>query len=254
MKKIFLLIVGFIIISLFSQCKISIDEEGIIHINGIKLEHKREIHLEEHFSGNLIIFKTGSGDIDISGSKQDIVSLDIIIYEKESSDASVYLEKGMLKTKSNGGYPVYISSIKGTIPDNISVDFSTGSGDMIVSNLHNSERIILDAGSGNVHIKECEDIKCLNIDTGSGDISITNLRNLNELIVDCGSGDSKIYSTEIKNADFDTGSGDIRIIYSKIGFINADTGSGDIIFEKSTYDSGQFNTGSGEVIIKGDEL
>jgi DUF4097 and DUF4098 domain-containing protein YvlB len=222
----------------------------MIRINNVKLEHKREIHLEEELTANKITIDIGSGDINISGGKTQTAALDIIIYEKEPGDAEVYIENGKLKTRSKGDYPVYISRVTGTIPEDIAVDFDTGSGDISLKNMHSSERIILEAGSGDVSLSNCQAIDKIFIDTGSGDAFIDSLDNINDLAIDTGSGDIKIQNSETERVKFDTGSGDVKILSSKFEEVKADTGSGDIIFDNSSYTRGRFNTGSGEVIIR----
>lgn len=233
---------------LFTQCQIEIQGDGMIRVNNVRLEHKREIHLEEETTSNELIIDIGSGNIAVSGAKTNIATLDIIIYEKEPGDAEVYIENGKLKTRSKGDYPVYISHVSGTIPEDITVDFETGSGDISLKNMRSSARIDLDTGSGDISLYNCHEASNVTIDTGSGDVFIESLIAIDQLIVDTGSGDVKVRDSEVESAKFDTGSGDVRILSSRIEEITADTGSGDIILDNSSYTRGRFDTGSGEVI------
>lgn len=248
--------IGFVIIGcalcliLFTQCRIEIEGDGMIRVNNVRLEHKREIHLEEEFTSDKMAIDIGSGDIDLSGSKTRMAALDIIIYEKEPGDAEVYIENGKLKARSKGDYPVYISHVSGTIPEDVAIEFDTGSGDISLKNMRSSKIITLDTGSGDVFLSNCQEIDEITIETGSGDVFIESLSAIEHLICDTGNGDIKIRDSESEEVRFDTGSGDVRVLSSKFEEVNADTGSGDIIFDNSSYTSGRFDTGSGEVIIR----
>ena len=238
-----------IILSGCDCCDISIKTgKGKVIVNGVHLKHKRTIHLEEEYDLSSIKLEVGSGEIDLSGHKQKNISLDIVIYEKEPNDASVYLKDNLLKTKSIGHHPVYIDSIGGYLPENISLILSGGSGDIYVKNFHSSPKISLSTGSGDNEITNCTNIGSIIADMGSGDIVLDEMENLKHLSTDSGSGDVFVKNSTITDADFETGSGDIEIKNTQFESINAETGSGDVILKNSAYQNGTFDTGSGDVI------
>ncbi|MDP8241675.1 MAG: DUF4097 family beta strand repeat-containing protein [Candidatus Celaenobacter antarcticus] len=246
---VLILSVIIIILSGCDVCDINIKTgKGKVIINGVYLKHKRTIHLEEKYDLSSIKLKVGSGDIDVSGHNQNNISLDVVIYEKEPDDVSVYLKDNLLKTKSVGHHPVYIDSIGGYLPENISLQLSAGSGDIYVINFNSSPKISVSTGSGNNEITNCTNIGNIIADMGSGDIVLDGMENLKHLSTDSGSGDVYVNNSTITDADFETGSGDIKIRNTQFESINADTGSGDVILKNSTYQNGTFDTGSGDVI------
>jgi len=238
-----------IILSGCDGCDINIKTgSGKVIVSGVHLKHKRKIHLEEEYDLSSIKLEVGSGEIDVSGHKKNSISMDVVIYEKEPNDASVYLKDNLLKTKSIGHHPVYIDSIGGYLPENISLSLSAGSGDIYVKNFHSSPKISLSTGSGDNKITNCTNIGSIIADMGSGDIVLEDMENLKHLSTNSGSGDVYVNNSTITDADFETGSGDIEIKNTQLKSINADTGSGDIILKNSTYQNGTFDTVSGNVI------
>lgn len=221
--------------------------KGKVIVNGVRLKHKRTIHLEEEYELPSIKLNVGSGVIDVSGNKQKNISLDVVIYEKEPNDASVYLKDNLLKTESIEHHPVYIDSIGGCLPGNISLDLSAGSGDIYVKNFNFSPKISVSTGSGDNEIVNCTNIESIIAGMGSGDIVLDGMENLKHLNTDSGSGDVYVNNSTITDAYFETGSGDIEIKNTQFESIDADTGSGDVILKNSTYQNGTFDTGSGDV-------
>ncbi len=238
-----------VILSGCDGCDINIKTgKGKVIVNGVQLKHKRTVHLEEECNLSSIKLEVGSGEIDVSGHKKNRISMEVVIYEKEPNDASVYLKDNLLKTKSIGHYPVYIDSIGGYLPENISLNLSAGSGDIYVKNFHSSPKISLSTGSGDNEITNCTNIGNIIADMGSGDFVLEDMENLKRLSTNSGSGDVYVKNSTITDADFETGSGDIEIINTQFESIDADTGSGDVILKNSTYQNGTFDTGSGDVI------
>lgn len=183
--------------------------KGKVIVNGVQLKHRRTIHIEEEFDLSSIKLKVGSGEIDVSGHKQNTLSLDVVIYEKEPEDANVYLKDNLLKTKSIGHHPVYIDSIGGYLPENISLQLSAGSGNIYVKNFNSSPKISVSTGSGDHEIVNCINIENIIADMGSGDIVLEDMENLKYLRTDSGSGDVYVNNSTIEDANFKTGSGDV---------------------------------------------
>lgn len=237
-----------LILSGCDGCDINIKTgKGKVIVNGVHLKYKRTIHLEEEFNPSSIKLKVGSGEIDVSGYNKNSISLDVVIYEKEPNDANVYIKDNLLKTKSIGSHPMYIDSIGGYLPENISLSLSAGSGDIYVKNFNSSPNISVSTGSGNNEITNCTNIENIIAEMGSGDFVLEDMENLKRLSTNSGSGDVYVNNSTITDADFETGSGDIEIKNTQFESIDADTGSGDVILKNSTYKNGTFDTGSGDV-------
>jgi len=250
-QKTNIITTGILLIILFtcSSCnvQISVDEDNVT-VNGVKLSYKRTIHLEQVYDTQSATIKLGSGDMDLTGQKENKISLDIVIFEKEPNDADVSFVESEIATESKGNYPVYISSIKGYMPESISLKLSTGSGDITLHCFHNSSEISVTAGSGDITINGCTNIQNIDDQTGSGDILFKDLTKIMNVTSNSGSGDVSVKGSVISSAYIETGSGDIEISKTHIKKIITQTGSGDIILSNSTYDEISFDTGSGDVI------
>ena len=250
----FLLGIVFFILLGCTGCnvQISVDEENVT-VNSVKLPHKRTIHLEQVYDTQSATIKLGSGDMDLTGQKENKISLDIVIFEKEPNDADVSFVESEIATESKGNYPVYISSIKGYMPESISLKLSTGSGDITLHCFHNSSEISVTAGSGDITINGCTNIQNIDDQTGSGDILFKDLTKIMNVTSNSGSGDVWVKNSTIIDAQLETGSGDVEIRNTEFESIEAETGSGDIILNNSTYKDGSFDTGSGDVIQRDTE-
>lgn len=129
-----------------------------------------------------------------------------------------------------------------TVPDGVSIDFTTGSGDLIASGVN----INLDANSGSGDLEFSSLKGELDANTGSGNIEVANFNG--NAKVNTGSGDMTITDTD-GDLDLNCGSGDIRLSQAK-GYFSINTGSGDINADKVTVSSSsRFNTGSGRAKV-----
>jgi hypothetical protein len=179
---------------------------------------------------------------------------------KKSSDASVKVE---LVSTYDGGYEprveqegerlVIKENFSGnnhhgssnwtlTVPDGITVGFTTGSGDLSVSGMS----IDLDAttGSGELIFENLKgDITST---TGSGNVELLNFAG--EIKINTGSGDMRVEKSS-GDISLNCGSGDIRLLDNKASF-DVNTGSGRILASNLTLaGSSRFNTGSGDAEV-----
>lgn len=135
------------------------------------------------------------------------------------------------------------SSWELTIPDNMEVRFSSGSGNFEANNI--AVKISGNTGSGNYKWKSIKGDSRIN--TGSGDISIEDFNG--EIDLNTGSGDVEIVKAE-GNVHANSGSGKINLAGVK-GKISANVGSGDIMGKELVLTGrGMFNSGSGDVNIR----
>jgi hypothetical protein len=135
------------------------------------------------------------------------------------------------------------SSWELTIPDNMEVRFSSGSGNFEANNM--AVKISGNTGSGNYRWKSIKGDSRIN--TGSGDISIEDFQG--EIDLNTGSGDVDIVKSE-GDVHANSGSGKINLAGVK-GKISANVGSGNIVGKELVLTGrGMFNSGSGDVNIK----
>jgi hypothetical protein len=125
-----------------------------------------------------------------------------------------------------------------SVPDGVSINFSTGSGDLVASGVN----IKLDANTGSGDLEFSSMKGELDANTGSGNVEVADFNG--NAKVNTGSGDMEIRDTD-GELDLNCGSGDIRVSSAK-GLFDINTGSGNIAADKLTINSSsRFNTGSG---------
>lgn len=129
-----------------------------------------------------------------------------------------------------------------TLPDNLEIKFSTGSGNLVASNL--TAEIDINTGSGDIELQEMKgEVKA---NTGSGDIDGKGLSG--ELKMNTGSGDIAV-SNSSGEVNLNCGSGDIRIDNIKASF-RVNSGSGTVRSNRVTLTgSSSFNSGSGDAEV-----
>jgi len=128
------------------------------------------------------------------------------------------------------------------IPDGMSLDMNTGSGNIEVLNVEAD--ILASSGSGRVEVEGIKGYSRLT--TGSGSISAEDMEG--ELKVNTGSGAIRVRDIN-GDSDLNTGSGSIRV-NNATGGMQYNTGSGSIdAINVSITDHSRFNTGSGSIDV-----
>ncbi|MEP1096964.1 MAG: DUF4097 family beta strand repeat-containing protein [Cyclobacteriaceae bacterium] len=196
---------------------------GIVSVSGQERITKKFTGIDE------IEISVSSGDAIFKKSSNNEVSVELvhtfnIEYVPSFRQSGSKLD---IDDKEAGGrYNSYSGSATWTfyIPDNINVEFETGSGDAEIAGLS----------------LEFE------MSSGSGDFDITNSKG--EIEIKTGSGDIDVRNVE-GDLEFSTGSGDIEL-GDVVASIKASTGSGSVdaddieISERSS-----FSSGSGDVAV-----
>jgi len=207
---------------------------------------QEEKTVEKSFSGiKSIDLSTASGDCIIKKGSGDAVQV-VVTYTYDDDDYTPKMDKSgsrlKLEEKFHANNTRGSSKWELTVPDGLSIEFNSGSGDLSLSDLKGE--IDFSTGSGDAHIENFDgELKC---NSGSGDFELKNIKG--EAKVNSGSGDHHISDSELY-AKANTGSGDIEVNDSKGGY-KLNTGSGDVEAGRITLsEEGNFNTGSGDVEI-----
>ena len=128
------------------------------------------------------------------------------------------------------------------VPDGLSLDMNTGSGNIEVMNLEAD--VDLNSGSGNIDL---EDLKgYARATSGSGNINASEIEG--SLKANTGSGEVRVEDIN-GDSDLNSGSGNIRV-ENATGGMKYNTGSGNIrAMNAAITDHSRFNTGSGNVEV-----
>jgi DUF4097 and DUF4098 domain-containing protein YvlB len=188
-------------------------------------------------SGNCKLIKGNTSEVQVSVSYNYSPSDYQPIMEQDGS--TLELKEDFARKGSYSGN----SSWELTVPDNLDIHFSSGSGDFEANNM--IVKISGNTGSGNYRWKSVQGDSRIN--TGSGDISIEDFHG--DIDLNTGSGDIAITKSE-GDVHANTGSGKINLVGVK-GKLSANVGSGNINgTELVLTGKGMFNSGSGDVSIK----
>jgi hypothetical protein len=197
-----------------------------------------------------IDLSTASGDCQIvkGGSNVEVTlvhSYDDDVFEAifEQDGNTLSLEEKFERSSSSHGS----SKWKIVVPDNIEINFNTGSGDFSAKSL--AIEVKSNSGSGDIKLDDVSgDVK---VNTGSGDIDVDTFDG--ELVVNAGSGDVELGDSK-GTFKINLGSGDIEA--NKLtGKFSMNVGSGDIhASDLSLTAASGFNSGSGDtkVVLKSD--
>ena len=219
---------------------------GIVGLIALIGSAQGQTSLERTFEGiEEIKFSISSGDISFEKSKDNSVYLsmrrDESGYEpkiEKVGDRLIIKDENRSGRWSNRGGSYWTFSV----PDNLELDFNTGSGDLEMEGL--TAEFKANTGSGSYRFDNVNGEFKLN--TGSGDFEVNEAKG--EFRVNTGSGDVDIRNCEIA-IDANTGSGEIGakslVLAGPSGF---NSGSGDVEIElaKALDHDISLNSGSGD--------
>lgn len=199
--------------------------------------------IEKTFTGiESIRLTTASGNGSIKKGNSDEVKVTLVYTydeddytpEFEQRGSTLYIEEEFRRSRYTRGYAEWTLEI----PDGLSLDFKTGSGNIEIEGL--AIEIQANSGSGNIDIIDV--VGRTRTNTGSGNIEFDNI----DGTVDANTGSGSIRLRNIMgDTDLNTGSGNIRGGQIE-GSVSLNTGSGNIqIAEAKITGRSSMNTGSG---------
>ncbi len=213
-----------------------------VMIMGVGLIYAQKF--EETFTGiNEIQLTTGSADCHVVKSTGNSVT--ITLEHNLGSDYEPIVENrnGKLVIRDNDKRPRGEMNWTLTIPDNIEMKYTAGSGDILIENLKIDLTSI--SGSGDIELKNVSG--SLTSTTGSGDIELDNFNG--EFKANTGSGD--VHGEDVKGTiKVNCGSGTIAFTNIEAEMMG-NVGSGNIrITDFTLAGRSSFNSGSGDVSVK----
>ncbi|MBA4144863.1 MAG: hypothetical protein C0523_03795 [Cytophaga sp.] len=205
-----------------------------------------QTNLNKSFSGiKKIKMSTASGDCKISKNSGSAVTVNL----KHTYEAGRYTplieQQGELLTikeefqsGNNNGQSTWTL----TVPDEVEIALTSGSGDIDVADLKSD--LTITTGSGNLDFRNIKGK--LKGTTGSGDVAFDHFDGT--LSANTGSGNMKLANSK-GEVSLSCGSGDLSLTDSQVA-IKANTGSGNIEGRNITFNGkSSFNTGSGDAEI-----
>jgi DUF4097 and DUF4098 domain-containing protein YvlB len=232
MRPMTLFLILILLLSI-QACVISCDgiSEENMTVDGSKLEHTGEILLDESFANDHLKVSGGIAGIELGGVAETQARIRVKYREFEPSDAIITLSEGQIKTDSKSGKPVLITSISGTIPNNLN--------------------LFIESGTGSVKVSDMQQIALLDVDSGTGKVDLQNIQS-KAIILDTGTGSVNLDQCVAVSAEINTGTGSISLRDSYIESAEVDTGTGSIYLNDSTIVKHDFNSGTGKIHQEGE--
>ncbi len=191
-------------------------------------------------SGDIIIRKASGNEITVE--LEHTFNFD---YDPEFRESGSKLDISDNRTKTR--YNSYSGSATWTltIPDNLSVEFDTGSGDAEISDL--SIEFEMNSGSGDFGLRNAKGE--IEVKTGSGDIDIVGAEG--ELELTTGSGDIELEEV-VAEIDATTGSGNVdaeSVELSERSSFSSGSGDVEVVLAKSPDFDISVSSGSGDASL-----
>lgn len=176
-------------------------------INGVRLKYVNEIDIKQIYKHSRLELSYGSGSTNLQGVEDNAIDISVQYHEYSPGDASIYIEDGVIMTKSISGKPVSISKVLGKVPQSTNLRIDAGTGDIVVSDMGSCDYLSVNAGTGNIEISRTN-INKLSLSSGTGSITLNHVNgDLGE--ISTGTGNIIINSSSISRKDFSVGTGRI---------------------------------------------
>lgn len=206
-----------------------------------------QTEVNKSFSGvKRIRMSTASGDCRLQKSTDGAVKVDLTYTYNSGYEPRIEQEgdRLVIKEEFHGNHHNGRASWSLSVPDGITISFTTGSGNLDVTGVS----IDLDATTGSGDLIFTNVKGEVRSTTGSGNVEFTNFSG--DLQANTGSGNMRVDNSS-GDISLNCGSGNLRLADNKAAF-SANTGSGSIVARNLTVQGhSKFNTGSGnaEVIL-----
>ena len=210
MKRVFIgiiVIANLLCFGLWSCSVESFTEDNSTIINGVRLKYINEVNIQQVYEHSHFEVSYGAGSTNLQGAEESIIDISVQYYEYSPGDASIYIEDGVIKTKSSSGKPVSIFKVLGKVPQSTNLRIDAGTGDIVVSDLGSCDKISVKAGTGNIKLSRTY-VNKLSLSSGTGSITLDHINgDFGE--VSTGTGNIIINNSSISSKDFSVGTGKI---------------------------------------------
>jgi len=214
-------------------CQVSCNgiSEGNTLVEGYRLNYVGEIELNEAYSHDSLELSGGIAGIELNGVAEQHARVLVKYKEYEPSDAIISFSEGKIKTESKSGKPVLLTSVSGTIPNNLKLNVESGTGTIKIANMQRSAGLKVGSGTGKVDLRNIQS-KDISLDTGTGSVNLENCVAV--------------------RAEINTGTGSIKLKDSYIESAMVESGTGSLYLKDSTIVQHEFSSGTGKIHQEGE--
>ena len=121
---------------------------GTVYLNGTKLPFERWVDVNaEMGDASVAYLSTSTGPLALRGTTGSSVSLQALVHSELEGDGGAQFVAGKLELVKGQGKAI-INAIRGTIPNNVSVNLATGTGIIRLANMQGEGTLKLASGTG----------------------------------------------------------------------------------------------------------
>lgn len=183
-----------------------IDHNNAI-VQGVELNYVNEFDIHQVYEISHLELSGGSVSTNLQGVDDSVIDISVQYYEYRPGDASLYIEEGLLMTRSISGKPVSIFKVIGRVPQSTSLRINSGTGRIIVSDMDSCHEISVYVGTGNIEISR-SNVGKLCLSSGTGSITLDH-SNVESGVVTTGTGNILVNNSLVTRKDFNVGTGRI---------------------------------------------
>lgn len=204
------------------------DHDGRLFVGGIPVDYHREVSLLGELSDVdlKIVLVSPTATIDVVGGPGNTYELVVDLYTEYEDDGGVELDDGQFSTWSDVEGAVLVNGIRGRLPEGVSLDVRSGTGDVLITSFVHSRSIKVETGTGSTAVSSCE---------------------ANKVSVDSGTGEVRMSECTVDDVRLKLGVGSLAASDCVLGRVRGDSGTGDFFFQGSRIDKASFVSGVGDV-------
>jgi hypothetical protein len=146
---------------------------GGTKVNGVWLQYQNAATIVQDCDTDSIEILGGTLSLDLHGTPEPGVNLQVSYMEYLPGDATIYLENGKISSGSKSGKPVAINSITGSIPEGLSLAVNNGTGKAKLTALKGNQSVSINIGTGSIDVIDSR-FNSLFVKTGTGSVGLKN--------------------------------------------------------------------------------
>ena len=228
--------------------EVSVDDEGLVTMNGVELRHQRWVDVAvAPDAAKLFRASTATGPIDLHGVDGP-GALSVLLHSEYQGDGTVALEDGHLVAHGDRG-EVFLDAVRGSLPRGLELSLSSGIGEVALRDFGGGPLIHVENGTGSVLLADCS-APAVELESGTGEIRVDR-GSADRLEVDVGTSEVTCQGGKFGTAAVNSGTGDLSFVSCEIGRLKASAGTGDVVIDGGRVDRVDHDLGTGDLQVRG---
>jgi hypothetical protein len=204
------------------------DQNGRLFVGGLSVDHHREVSLLGEWEDEQIpmVLMSPTAAVDLVGCPGTTFELVVDLYTEIEGDGGVELTDGVLTAWSEKDGAVLINGIRGRVPEGLSLDVRSATGDVWLASFMNGQNLRVEAGTGAVAVSGC-DVNQIAVDTATGEVRMSDCT-AETVSMDLGVGSLAASNCVLADFSGDSGTGNFYFHGSRLGRASFVSAVGDV--------------------------